>query len=38
MKGDLSRNTFDRALHYSAVRLQQGRIVTDADVGRTSTS
>ena len=27
MKGDLSRNTFDRALHYSAVRLQQGRIV-----------
>ena len=31
MKGDLSRNTFDRALHYSAVRLQQGRIVTDAD-------
>jgi photosystem II stability/assembly factor-like uncharacterized protein len=31
MKGDLSRHTFDRALHYSAVRLQQGRIVTDAD-------
>ncbi len=31
MKGDLSRNTFDRARHYSAVRLQQGRIVTDAD-------
>ena len=31
MKGDLSRDTFDRALHYSAVRLQQGRIVTDAD-------
>jgi photosystem II stability/assembly factor-like uncharacterized protein len=31
MKGDLSRNTFDRALHYSSVRLQQGRIVTDAD-------
>jgi photosystem II stability/assembly factor-like uncharacterized protein len=31
MKGDLSRNTFDRASHYSAVRLQQGRIVTDAD-------
>ena len=31
MKGDLSRNTFDRAQHYSAVRLQQGRIVTDAD-------
>ena len=31
MKADLSRNTFDRALHFSAVRLQQGRIVTDAD-------
>jgi len=31
MKADLSRNTFDRARHYSAVRLQQGRIVTDAD-------
>ena len=31
MKADLSRDTFDRALHYSAVRLQQGRIVTDAD-------
>ena len=31
MKGDLTRETFGRALHYSAVRLQQGRIVTDAD-------
>src|SRR5690349_13577558 len=31
MEGDLSRSTFDRALHYSSVRLQQGRIVTDAD-------
>ena len=31
MKADLSRNTFDRAQHFSAVRLQQGRIVTDAD-------
>jgi photosystem II stability/assembly factor-like uncharacterized protein len=31
MKGDLSRNTFHRARHYSSVRLQQGRIVTDAD-------
>ncbi|MDB6158431.1 MAG: hypothetical protein JWO04_2137 [Gammaproteobacteria bacterium] len=31
MKGDISRNTFDRAHHYSSVRLQQGRIVTDAD-------
>jgi len=31
MKADLSRNTFDRTRHYSAVRLQQGRVVTDAD-------
>lgn len=31
MKADLSRTTFDRTQHYSAVRLQQGRIVTDAD-------
>ena len=31
MKADLSRNTFDPARHFSAVRLQQGRIVTDAD-------
>jgi photosystem II stability/assembly factor-like uncharacterized protein len=31
MKADLSRDTFDPARHYSAVRLQQGRIVTDAD-------
>ncbi len=31
MNADLSRDTFDRAQHYSAVRLQQGRIVTDAD-------
>lgn len=31
MKADLSRDTFDPAQHYSAVRLQQGRVVTDAD-------
>src|ERR1700730_13940463 len=31
MKSDLTREAFDRASHYSAVRLQQGRIVTDAD-------
>ena len=31
MKGDLSRSTFDPAQHFSAVRLQQGRVVTDAD-------
>ena len=31
MKGDLSRETFDPAARYSAVRLQQGRVVTDAD-------
>jgi photosystem II stability/assembly factor-like uncharacterized protein len=31
MKSDLSRDTFERARHFSSVRLQQGRIVTDAD-------
>jgi photosystem II stability/assembly factor-like uncharacterized protein len=31
MKSDLSRDTFERARHFSAVRLQQGRVVTDAD-------
>jgi photosystem II stability/assembly factor-like uncharacterized protein len=31
MKGDFSRETFDRTRHFSAVRLQQGRVVTDAD-------
>src|SRR5262245_34912559 len=31
MKGDISRDTFNPAQHFSSVRLQQGRIVTDAD-------
>ena len=31
MKADLSRVTFVRARHYSSVRLQQGRVITDAD-------
>lgn len=31
MKGDLSRETFNRTRRYSAVRLQQGRVITDAD-------
>jgi photosystem II stability/assembly factor-like uncharacterized protein len=31
MKADLSRETFDPHDHYTAVRLQQGRVVTDAD-------
>lgn len=31
MKADLSRETFDPKTHYTAVRLQQGRVVTDAD-------
>lgn len=31
MKGDLTRETFDPSQHYSAVRLQQGRVMTDAD-------
>ena len=31
MKGDFSRLTFDRAKHYSGVRMQQGRVQLDAD-------
>jgi photosystem II stability/assembly factor-like uncharacterized protein len=31
MKADLSRDTFDRSRHFASVRLQQGRVVTDAD-------
>jgi hypothetical protein len=31
MKGDISRETFDVAKHYSGVRMQQGRVQTDAD-------
>ena len=31
MQGDLSRETFDPRAHYTAVRLQQGRVLTDAD-------
>ncbi|WP_404299726.1 DUF6519 domain-containing protein [Alicycliphilus denitrificans] len=31
MQGDLSRETFDPRQHYTAVRLQQGRVLTDAD-------
>jgi photosystem II stability/assembly factor-like uncharacterized protein len=31
MKADLSRETFDPRHRYAAVRLQQGRVVTDAD-------
>jgi hypothetical protein len=32
MKGDLSRETFQPELHYSAVRMQQGRVQLDADL------
>ncbi|NEQ32355.1 MAG: hypothetical protein F6K04_15365, partial [Leptolyngbya sp. SIO4C5] len=31
MKGDFSRYTFNRAKHYSAVLMQQGRVQVDAD-------
>ena len=31
MKGDFSKDTFDARRHFSSVRLQQGRVVTDAD-------
>ena len=31
MKGDFSKTTFEPRSHFSSVRLQQGRVVTDAD-------
>lgn len=31
MKGDFSKDTFDATAHYSSVRLQQGRVLLDAD-------
>lgn len=31
MKADLSRETFESGAHYTAVRMQQGRVITDAD-------
>ena len=31
MKGDFTRSTFNRARHYSGVRMQQGRVQLDAD-------
>ena len=31
MKGDFTRNTFQRDKHYSSVRMQQGRVQLDAD-------
>jgi hypothetical protein len=31
MKGDFTRQTFDRSKHYSGVRMQQGRVQLDAD-------
>ncbi|SFL96722.1 DUF6519 domain-containing protein [Variovorax sp. OV329] len=31
MKADLSRETFEPGAHYTAVRMQQGRVITDAD-------
>src|SRR5688572_12491140 len=31
MKGDFSRDTFERKKHYSAVLMQQGRVQDDAD-------
>ena len=32
MKGDFSRRTFEPADHYSAVLIEQGRLLTDADL------
>ncbi|HSW25935.1 MAG TPA: DUF6519 domain-containing protein, partial [Burkholderiaceae bacterium] len=31
MKADLSREAFEPGAHYTAVRMQQGRVITDAD-------
>ena len=31
MKGDFTRDTFDRTKHYSRVLMQQGRVTLDAD-------
>lgn len=31
MKGDFSRDTFDKTKHYAGVLMQQGRVQTDAD-------
>ncbi|MDX9955504.1 MAG: DUF6519 domain-containing protein, partial [Anaerolineae bacterium] len=31
MKGDFTRNTFNRKKHYTSVRMQQGRVQLDAD-------
>lgn len=31
MKGDITRSTFDSSKHYNSVRMQQGRVQTDAD-------
>lgn len=31
MKGDFTRSTFDKTKHYCSVRMQQGRVQTDAD-------
>src|SRR5918998_1661804 len=31
MRGDFSRRTFKASRHYSSVRLQQGRVLVDAD-------
>ena len=31
MKGDFTRDTFDRTKHYSSVLMQQGRVQLDAD-------
>jgi len=31
MKGDFTRDTFDRTKHFSRVLMQQGRVTLDAD-------
>ncbi len=36
MKGDFTRNTFDRFKHFSSVLMQQGRVTLDADYNEQS--
>jgi hypothetical protein len=36
MKGDFTRDTFDRAKHFSSVLMQQGRVMLDADYNEQS--
>ncbi|MCV7070124.1 hypothetical protein H7H73_06070 [Mycobacterium rufum] len=36
MHADITRDTFDRARHFTSVRYQQGRLPLDADLNEAS--